>query len=63
MAACSYKNKMIFFGGGKDFQWSKVSDFYCFEVLKKDIRKKANMLTARTTHQISVIDDSIYVLG
>jgi hypothetical protein len=62
MATCSYKN-LIYFGGGKNMNWTKISDFYCIDVQNKEIRKKANMLTARTTHQICVIDDSIYVLG
>ena len=62
MASCSYEN-IIYFGGGKNMNWSKVSDFYCINVETKTITKKANMLTARTTHQIAIVNGVIYVLG
>ena len=62
MAACSYEN-LIYFGGGKNMNWNKISDFHCIDVENKIINKKANMLTARTTHQITVLNESIYVLG
>jgi len=39
MAACSYKD-LIYFGGGKNMNWTKISDFYCFEVQNKNIQKK-----------------------
>jgi len=62
MASCTL-NGQIYFGGGKNINWSKVSDFYTINVKTKCISKKANLLTARTTHQIAVINDLIYVLG
>ncbi len=43
--------------------WSKVADFYSINVKENCISKKASMLTARTTHQIAVINNLIYVLG
>lgn len=62
MAACTY-NDLIYFGGGKNIKWNKVSDFYCLNVNNKNIERKSNMLTARTTHQITVYNTSIIVIG
>jgi hypothetical protein len=62
MASCSHDQK-IYFGGGKNMNWSKVADFYSVNVNEKHIEKKAPMLTARTTHQITAIDGRIYALG
>lgn len=62
MASTSHDN-LIYFGGGKNVNWSKVSDFYSINVETKEITKKHNMLTARTTHQITSINDLIYLFG
>jgi len=62
MASTSHEN-LIYFGGGKNVNWSKVSDFYSINVQTKEITKKASMLTARTTHQISSINGLIYLFG
>lgn len=62
MAACTYKS-LIYFGGGKNANWNKVSDFYSINAAEKQIVKRANMLTARTTHQIAVCNDRIIVIG
>ena len=62
MAACTFQS-LIYFGGGKNSNWNKVADFYSISVNEKDIVKRANMLTARTTHQIAVCDDRIVVIG
>lgn len=62
MACCS-KGNIIYFGGGKNMNWSKVSDFYSIDVIEKRMEKKAKLLSARTTHQIAVVDDCIYTLG
>jgi N-acetylneuraminic acid mutarotase len=62
MAACTF-NSLIYFGGGKNMNWSKVSDFYSINVNNKEIEKRANMLTARTTHQIAVCEERIIVIG
>lgn len=62
MACCS-KGNIIYFGGGKNMNWSKVSDFYSIDVTEKKMEKKAKLLSARTTHQIAVVNNSIYTLG
>jgi N-acetylneuraminic acid mutarotase len=62
MATCVH-NGIIYFGGGKNQNWSKVTDFYSLDVEKKTVTKLASMLTARTTHQLVVINDYIYVYG
>ncbi len=62
MAACTH-NELIYYGGGKNMNWSKIPDFYCLDVYKKSIERKADMLTARTTHQITIHDDRVIVLG
>lgn len=62
MAACSH-DQTIYFGGGKNMNWSKVADFFSINAKQKRIEKKAQMLSARTTHQITVINDLIYALG
>lgn len=61
--ACCVHNGLVYFGGGKNQNWSKVSDFYCMDLSSKQTIKRASMLIARTTHQFSVVDDSIYVYG
>ena len=43
MASTSHDN-LIYFGGGKNVNWSKVSDFYCINVETKEIAKKASMV-------------------
>lgn len=63
IASCSYNNSIIYFGGGKNVNWTKMSDFYSIDVKTKQIDKKANMLIARTTHQIVAHNDSLYVYG
>ena len=62
MSTCVFEN-LIYFGGGKNANWNKISDFYCINVENKTIDKKANMLMPRTTHQICAYKDSLYVLG
>ncbi len=62
MASCSHNN-LIYFGGGKNTNWSKISDFYTIDVLTKKITKKSNMLSPRTTHQLTYLNDYIYVIG
>jgi len=62
MASCSH-NQKIYFGGGKNMNWSKIADFYSVNINEKQIDKKAKMLTARTTHQITAVGDQIYALG
>jgi hypothetical protein len=62
MATCTHNN-IIYFGGGKNQNWSKVSDFYKLDVSSKTITKLVNMPLARTTHQLTVINDFIYVYG
>ena len=55
--------EIVYFGGGKNPNWSKVDDFYSIDLNAKVITKRANMLKARTTHQLGVINDQIYVFG
>ena len=43
MASCTL-NDQIYFGGGKNINWSKVSDFYTINVKTKCISKKANVI-------------------
>lgn len=62
MASTSHDN-LIYFGGGKNVNWSKVNDFYSINIESKEIKKKANMLTARTTHQITNVNGLIFVFG
>lgn len=62
ISACTFHN-LIYFGGGKNNNWNKVNDFYCINVEKKSIEKKASMLTARTTHQLTVCNDRMIVIG
>jgi len=62
MAACTFDG-LIYFGGGKNINWTKVSDFYCINVANKTLEKKTNMLTARTTHQITVNNEQIIMIG
>jgi hypothetical protein len=62
MASCVH-NGIIYFGGGKNQNWSKVTDFYSLNAATKTLTKLANMLTARTTHQLAVLNGSIYVYG
>lgn len=62
MASCSY-NGIIYFGGGKNVNWSKITDFYSIDVSNKTMTKKANMLLARTSHQIIEVKGAIYVYG
>lgn len=62
MASCTYEDT-IYFGGGKNVNWSKISDFYSIDVKTKLITKKSNMLISRTTHQIMQVNGLIYVYG
>jgi hypothetical protein len=61
-SACAFEN-LIYFGGGKNTSWTKLSDFYALDIKKKTIYKKANMLSPRTNHQLYLVEDSIYSLG
>ncbi|CAF1232536.1 unnamed protein product [Rotaria sp. Silwood1] len=62
LAACSYGNS-IFLGGGKNGQWSKIADFYCFSIDKRQLEKRASMLNARTTHAFHIFDEKILAIG
>ena len=62
MACCSHEN-LIYFGGGKNVNWSKIADFNTLDVDLGSIVKKAPMLAPRTSHQITVLNGFIYALG
>lgn len=62
MACCSYENK-IYFGGGKNSNWSKVADFYSLDVKKRVIKREPKLLSVRTSHQLATINDLIYSIG
>ena len=38
---------------------SKIADFYCFSVEKRQLERRASMLNARTTHAFHIFDDKI----
>ena len=38
---------------------SKIADFYCFSIDKRQLEKRASMLNARTTHAFHIFDDKI----
>ena len=58
LAACAFENS-IYFGGGKNSQWSKISDFYCFSIDKCQVERRASMLNARTTHTFHLFEKKI----
>ncbi|CAF2644525.1 unnamed protein product [Rotaria sp. Silwood2] len=62
LAACTYNNS-IYLGGGKNGQWSKIADFYCFSIDKRQLERRASMLNARTTHAFHIFDDKILAIG
>ncbi|CAF1510725.1 unnamed protein product [Rotaria magnacalcarata] len=62
LAACACGDS-IFLGGGKNGQWSKIADFYCFSIEKRQLEKRASMLNARTTHAFHVFDEKIIAIG
>ncbi|CAF0743658.1 unnamed protein product [Didymodactylos carnosus] len=62
LASCAYDDK-IYLGGGKNGQWSKIADFYCFDINKKQLERRASMLSARTTHNMTVFDQRILAIG
>ncbi|CAF0730395.1 unnamed protein product [Rotaria sordida] len=62
LAACTYNN-LIYLGGGKNGQWSKIADFYCFSIDKRQLERRASMLNARTTHAFHIFDDKILAIG
>ncbi|CAF1135418.1 unnamed protein product [Adineta steineri] len=62
LAACAYENS-IYLGGGKNGQWSKIADFYCFSIDKRQLERRASMLNARTTHAFHLFDDKILAIG
>ncbi|UJR35922.1 hypothetical protein I4U23_028664 [Adineta vaga] len=62
LAACPYES-CIYLGGGKNGQWSKIADFYCFSIDKRQVERRAPMLNARTTHAFHLFDDKIYAVG
>jgi hypothetical protein len=41
------------------FSRSKIADFYCFSIDKRQLEKRASMLNARTTHAFHIFDDKI----
>ncbi|CAF1574355.1 unnamed protein product, partial [Didymodactylos carnosus] len=62
LASCAFDN-MIYLGGGKNGQWSKIADFYCFDINQKKLEHRASMLSARTTHNMTVVDQKILAIG
>ncbi len=42
-----------------DFSRSKIADFYCFSIDKRQLERRAPMLNARTTHAFHMFDDKI----
>lgn len=38
---------------------SKIADFYCFSIEKRQLEKRASMLNARTTHGFHIFDEKI----
>lgn len=41
------------------FSRSKIADFYCFSIDKRELEKRASMLNARTTHAFHMFDEKI----
>lgn len=41
------------------FSRSKIADFYCFSIDKRQLEKRASMLNARTTHVFHIFDEKI----
>ena len=41
------------------FSRSKIADFYCFSIDKRQLEPRASMLNARTTHAFHMFDDKI----
>ena len=41
------------------FSRSKIADFYCFSIDKRQLEKRAPMLNARTTHAFHLFDGKI----
>ena len=39
------------------FSRSKIADFYCFSIDKRQLEKRASMLNARTTHAFHIFDE------
>ena len=62
MACCSL-DKLIYFGGGKDQNWTKQSDFFSLNIETTKTSKLASMLTVRTSHQLAIVNGLIYVIG
>ncbi|CAF1979589.1 unnamed protein product [Rotaria magnacalcarata] len=62
LAACTYDN-LIYLGGGKNGQWSKIADFYCFSIGKCQLERRTSMLNARTTHAFHLFDEKILAIG
>ncbi|CAF0908695.1 unnamed protein product [Adineta ricciae] len=62
LAACAH-GESIFLGGGKNGQWSKIADFYCFSIEKRQLEKRSPMLNARTTHAFHLFDGKILAIG
>ncbi|CAF2724226.1 unnamed protein product [Rotaria sp. Silwood2] len=45
------------------FSRSKIADFYCFSIDKRQLEKRASMLNARTTHAFHIFDEKILAIG
>jgi hypothetical protein len=41
------------------FSRSKIADFYCFSIDKRQLEPRAPMLNARTTHAFHLFDNKI----
>ena len=75
LAACAYGNSIYLGGGKNGqwyakiidhfsfficiFSRSKIADFYCFSIEKRQLEKRASMLNARTTHGFHLFDEKI----
>ncbi len=75
LAACAYENSIFLGGGKNGqwyeyilqyisysyicFSRSKIADFYCFSIDKRQLERRASMLNARTTHAFHIFDNKI----
>jgi hypothetical protein len=41
------------------FSRSKIADFHCFSIDKRQLERRASMLNARTTHAFHIFDNKI----
>ncbi len=75
LAACAYENSIFLGGGknGQWYEYilrrisscisvvsrSKIADFYCFSIDKRQLERRASMLNARTTHAFHIFEKKI----